>query len=241
MVNPSAGTVVALRSDMERLLIPFVVSTVACVPSMPSALLETTEVLDANRVAITVGGGGAGIANTSGGATGFAAGEVRLRVGVGGKQELGLDVFGGAGDSPTAGAAGGRFAYKIGPAPWLAFVATGGAYDLITQGSAGGTTHTAVFGGDLAAIVAPPAPPDQIRVYGGLRGSFAIPVFDGSTSATEALTIPVGVSLPLSESVRFAVEGGFVAAWAEYSAPTLSANITDVGGYGAVGLRFALQ
>ena len=236
---------------MRRVLVRMAVvglATSGCVPTMPSQLAEGTEVLAPREVGLTLAGGGGVVGpccGTSGKATGFGGAEGRLRVGVGAKQEIGVSAFGGVGgDNASSGAIGGKLAYKIAPAPWLAFIANAGSYDYITGGT--GTTHTAVFGGDLAAIVAPYTDSRGTQVYTGARGSFVIPVWSGSHGASEALTVPLGVMLKTGELVRVFLEGGFLAGFGQFRSESpppdnYSGDVTLVGGYGTAAVQFILR
>ncbi len=217
---------------------------------MPTQLAESTEVLDWSKVGVTVAGGGGAVAeccnNSSNNSPGgFGGGEVRVRVGMGHGQEIGVSAFGGAGSSnPINGAFGGKLAYKIAPLPWLAFVANGGAYDYI--GWSNNVSNTAVFGGDLAAIVAGYVDSRGTQIYGGVRGAFAVPVFTGAHGASESLTVPIGVMLKLSDLVRVFFEGGFVASWGQYRSESpppdnYSADLTLLGGYGTAAVQFVFR
>jgi hypothetical protein len=214
---------------------------------MPSQFAESTETLEPGKVGVTVAGGAGAIAAcckaNNGSPVGFGGGEARLRVGVGGKQEVGVSAFGGVGsNNPVDGALGGKLAYKIAPVPWLAVVANAGAYDFMGGGT-GGISHTAVFGGDLAAILAAKLDSQGNAIYSGARGSFVIPVLDGAHGATETVTVPVGIMLATSERVRVFLEGGLLLGFSQFTDekdPTSSGDTTTLGGFGTAAIQFIL-
>ena len=232
---------------MHRSFFLAALGSAACVPTMPSAFVESTEVLDSGRVDLTVAGGAGAVAaccDKASAAAGFGGGEVRARIGVGGRQEVGVTAFGGAGSNPADGVMGGKLAYKIAPVPWLAIVANAGAYDFLGSQVGGGISHTAVFGADLAAILAANLDARGTQLYGGARGSFVIPILSGATGSTEALTVPIGLTYQASEVARLYVEGGLIFSGAQFNDeadPTFSGSGTQLGGYGALGVRFALR
>lgn len=224
-----------------RNLIPLVLfaSAAACAPTLPPHLGEGTEVLAPGHVNLNIAGGAVGGERVAGGPNDnqFGAGaEVRSRVGLPGKQELGVSFFGGAGTSIGNGdppfGLGGKLSYKIAPTPWLAFVASGGA--LYYRVSA-----TAAFGGDLAVIVAPYTAPNGNQLYLALKGAFSIPVLQGATGANEAIIVPIGFSLHTSERVRFFIEGGPIAGFSQLS--TSATNPTVLGGYSILAVTFILR
>lgn len=213
---------------------------------MPSQFSESTEVLAPGKIGFTLAGGGSAIAgcctSNNGSAVGFGGGEARLRVGIGGQQELGVSAFGGVGsNSPVDGAVGGKIAYKLAPVRWFAIVANAGAYDFIGGGTS--LSHTATFGGDIAGILAATLDSKGDQIYSGARLSFAIPVLTNAQSATGSLTVPVGVMLVTSERVRVFLEGGLVGSVATYSTTDgmYSGNATTLGGYGTLGVQFILR
>lgn len=203
-------------------------------PPPPFHLTETTEVVRRGAVVVTpaFGGGGMGLAGGVGGGA-------RVRVGVGALQEVGVEATGfyvgngkrQPGDPPwegSSGAFGMKLSYKIAPLGWLAVV--GGA------GPGYGATGWAL-GGDLGVIFARPR--GVVRPYGGVVGTFAVPVgraldLDGGT--TGGFSIPVGLGLVVSPRLRLYFEAGFLAAWANNS-PTEE----NLGGYGALGVGIVLD
>ena len=116
--------------------------------------------------------------------------EGRVRLGVGANSEIGLGVFGGGGTPVGNGdppfAIGGKLTYKLAPFPWLAFVVDAGAMNFRVAAIAD-------FSGDLAVIVAPWHRPDGRQLYVALKGTFAVPVLEGSSNVNEALIVPIGL------------------------------------------------
>lgn len=240
---------------MRVTLLALLLASAACAPTLPPHFAESTEVLAPREVGITVAGGVAGLdtqsksgnMNAVDGDFVIAAGEVRARVGLGARQEIGISGFAGVdlASKTLAYGGGGKLSYKVAPASWLAFVAGGGAY-AFTSGDA------PVFGGDLAVILAPYTDPRRgIQVYTGARGSFAIPTFKcsacapgvGAHGASEGLTIPIGVAIHTAERVRFFVEAGFLAGWFQYrdEPPKYPNDGVVLGGYGLVAVTFIIR
>ncbi len=195
--------------------------------------------LPPHAIGLTLGGGGGIVGCNQCNAIYAMGGEARLRAGIGNHQEIGVTAFGGAEGSSSSSSQtssswgyvfGGSISYKVAPAPWLAFVASGGALD---------QQETAIFGGDLAAIVAPYTDSRGTQLYTGARGSFAIPVLNGAHGATEALTVPLGLSLRSGGDVHVFLEGGLVVGFNQFTDetnPTVTGDATLVGGYASIGV-----
>jgi hypothetical protein len=205
---------------------------------------ESTEVLRRGQIGLTGAGGLGAMAtdvgkNTSSGEV-AGAGEVRVRVGIGGRQEVGLTGFGGVGSTSGSNSSvpyeiGGKLSYKVAPSRWFAFVTSGGAFD---------ESQIAAFGGDLAAIVAPYADRAGDQFYTGAKGSVAVPVMQNARGVTEALTLPIGYAFRSSDDVRVFLEGGAVVGFAQlYDAnqPLTTGGTTALGGYGVVAVRVLLH
>jgi hypothetical protein len=215
------------------------IASTGCYSTMPPHLGEGTEVLGPGQVNLNVAGGAGYGERVAGGPNDaqFGAGfEVRSRVGLGAKQELGVSVMGGMGTALGGGdppfALGGKLSYKVAPLPWLAFVASGGAMDYAVSA-------TAVIGGDLAVIVAPYTAPNGNQFYIGAKGSFVVPVLKNATGVDEAIIVPIGLSFRASERVRFFVEAGPIAGF--YQQSNATSSITGIGGYSIVALTFLLR
>jgi hypothetical protein len=209
---------------------------------MPTAFGESTEPLSAHQVSVNVmGGGGAvgGTCSTCNGALGAAGGQLRLRYGIDGKQEIGVSGFGAAAFSTQGksaiGSGGGELSYKLVPTKRLALVAGFGFIDLASQGVAGA-------GGDLGVLVAPYMD-DKASVYTGVRGALVgYPSGDGAWS--ESITVPIGVSIAASDGVRIIAEGGLLLGWEQFNGngfggTSLSSNVV-IGGYGTIGVQVTL-
>ena len=179
-------------------------------------------------------------------------GGLRVRVGVGARQEVGVEGTAAFVDTGKADASspswigksaawGFKLSYKGAPTDWLAFVAGAGGSETAT-----GTA----LGGDLAAILAwPTALRGIVRPYGGVRGTFAIPVgraIDAAGGVTAGLVVPVGLAFEPRPWLRLFVEAGFVDVWSErYDSGTVMTpkgmfGAEHVGMYGTVGASFIL-
>jgi hypothetical protein len=217
--------------------------SIGCYSTLPSHFAESTDVLDPGSVGLTVAGGIAGLAEgcCKATATGrlVGGGDVRARIGVGARQEVGASLFAGVGDgSAVPYELGGEASYKVAPVSWLALVAGGGAMAVVDPST------TAVLGGDLAAIVAPYTDPHGTQIYTGARGSIAAPILKGAHGATEAMTLPLGAAIGTRQPFRYFVEVGAVVAWSQYhdeKDPSISGNGTTLGGYGAAAVAFVLR
>jgi hypothetical protein len=239
---------IVLMLKRVGLLVIASVALAGCYPTLPPHLAEGTEVLRPGGVSLNFAGGGAGFAanvspspGTSSTTLGVGGLESRVRVGIGGKQEIGAGVFLGVGSATAGGvppfALGGKLSYKVAPVPWLAIIADGGVLD---EGSA----SVAIIGGDVAVVVAPYTAPNGSQLYVGTRGSFAVPFLQGARATNESIEIPIGVALHTSKRVRFFVEGGPVIGLAQQVddvAPNVSQDVTSVGAYGIVGVTLILR
>lgn len=198
---------------------------------MPPIFAESTEVLRPAQVGVTIAGGAGGLGyipckDCVG--SPFAAGAVaRVRVGLGGNQELGALAFGAVtsnGDSSGFGViGGGALSYKLRAAPCLAFVADAGAIDQ-------------AFTGDAGLIFALYTDSRGRQLYSGLRGTVAIPIDAQWVGSTFALTAPIGFMLRPTRRSRVFLEAGVVGGSARntfYADPRMS----GVGGYGSIAVE----
>lgn len=193
---------------------------------MPPAFGESTEVVAPGKVGVTIGGGGGGVACSTCSSTLGLGAFARVRVGIGGRQELGVSGFGvlTSGSSGGVGAiGGGALSYKLGAAPWLAFVANAGAIDQS-------------FGGDVALIVAPYTDSGGRQIYTGLRGSVAIPLVPDVRAATTAVTAPIGLSLRPTSASRVFLEAG-VMAGGQQTDGFDAQRVGGVGGYASIAVE----
>jgi len=213
-----------------------------CYPTLPPHLGEGTEVLGPGRVNLAVAGGAGSFEGKD--ATGayvnqFAAGiEARVRTGVGANSEVGASFIGGMGTNVGGGdppfALGGKLSYKWGPLPWLAIVVDAGAMDFAVA-------SVALFSGDLAVITAPYTWANGMQFYVGAKGAFSVPVLSNATNVNEAIIVPIGLRIPTSEKVRFFVEAGPIAGFAQQSSSGGSSSTNSFGGYGTLSLTFLLR
>src|ERR1044071_8975051 len=161
-----------------------IVVLAACTVPPPFHVLETTETLQARKVSFTAGGGGGGGNHLDD----CCAGAARVRVGVGNRQEVGVDgELIGSKDTIIGGI---KLAYKRSPTDGVAIVAGPG----VMVGGAPGE-RTAV-GGDVGAIVSS-RPGTRLQLYTALRASVAVPVRHDPYELggiSEALVLPIGVA-----------------------------------------------
>jgi hypothetical protein len=225
----------------------------ACAPLTPPSpfhFLETSQVLQKDQVAITVGAGG-GATALDGNAGG---GSLRVRAGAGHDQEIGVEVAAlyvntGKRDNTSPvwvgqfGYVGGKVVHKWAARPWFALVSGLGA-----SWSATGLA----FGGDFGGILSRPR--GLLRPYAGARLSLALPArrdIETNGGVTLAITPAAGLAIVVTPNVRVYFEGGALLAWAELGVPdhgvpansdgTYHENDFHGGGYGAVGLQFSTE
>jgi hypothetical protein len=208
-----------------------VVATSACVPTPPFHTFETADALAANHVAVTVGGGGGG----NNGGTCCSGGGARLRVGVGGGQEIGVDAT--ALTDGNTYDIGTKLAYKRQVAPNVAIVAGAGA----TFGRV--NTYGTTIGGDVGAVASMSGP--KIQPYAALRIAVAKHLQSSDPQAVEAAIAAVGVAVPAG-AFRFFFELGGVVALQQshdsFSDPTTPTNTHDTEGYyGAAGIAYTFR
>ena len=199
-------------------------------PTLSPHVGEGTRVLRRGQVgvAITAAGGGGTHSISGNNASSVGGGvEARVRVGLPGDQELGVKIGAGissktTGDPPIL--FGGALSYKIAPRPWLALIADLGAMDKAIS-------STAIFGGSLAAIVAPYTT-GNTQLYTGLKGSFSIPKLSDASGTAEVVTLPVGLAWQASEHTQLVFEaGGFYGASSVDAGGTKTSS-SGVAGYG---------
>jgi hypothetical protein len=239
-------TWLTLLSKARRLTVIAVggLALAACAPLTPGPpfhFLETSRVLDKDKVAVTLGAGGG-----SGGWDGAAAGgTARVRVGIGHQSEIGIE---GAGVWVNHGWAGaqkyveapsgaflGKLAYKWAPAKWFALLA----------GAGGSRSATGLgLGADLGFVLT--LDRWAVKPYLGGRFSFGVPVdhpVHADGGVTPALIGAVGLSVPAGPA-RVLFEGGLVGAWSE-RAPTDAHPFwgwdTHGAAYGALAVEIPLH
>jgi hypothetical protein len=223
----------------------------------PFHLAETTAVLPQRKLSFNTTAG-VGTMSQEGWGPG---GALRIRMGVGAKQEVGVE--GGmayldtgepkGGAPPWIGknsAYGAKLSWKYAPLPWLAVLAGAGISSAATGAAAGG---------DLALILSSDEPfRGWLRPYGGVRGSFALPIgrdIADRGGPTAALVLPGGLSLQVNRWVSLFLEFGAILAWssigadpARYNEPVTApsaqrffAPAQHGGAYGAFGATFLLE
>jgi hypothetical protein len=214
----------------------------ACTPlavTPPFHLTETAEILRPGQVAVTAAGGGAfgGFLDGAGG------GAARVRVGVGARQEVGIEggaAYAAEGTVDVASESrqqsqtflSGKLSWKAGLTDWLAVVAGVGAGH---EWRAPHDNSLTTVGGDAGAVASPPRPlGGRWLPYGGLRLSVAVPVDDSDVSTTVAFAIPVGVAFVLTPHARLFAEVGGLEAHGGNAADTSWQG----AGYGALGFTY---
>jgi hypothetical protein len=175
-----------------------------CTVPPPFQTFETASTLPKGGVQLMVAGGGGGGEGLDGCCGGGAA---RVRLGIGGDQELSLDgnmIF-----SRYDVIGGLRAGYKI--APWTHVALVGGAGGVLYD-------NYQTVGGDLGVIVSARDADDVWIPYTALRVSAAIPAKGDRYDAggvSETFTIPLGVSRRLIEHWQLMAEIGGVGAVSE--------------------------
>ncbi len=232
-----------LAEHMRYTILALALVATGCYPTLPPHLGEGTDVLRPGGVNLNVAGGAgdAQIKQPVGGANAnefVAAFDVRARVGIGAKSEVGASVFGGFGTGVGGGdppfGLGGKITYKVAPVQWFAVVADAGVMDFAVA-------SVGVFSGDLALIFAPWTSPDGKQLYIAGKGAFSIPVLSGATNVNEALIVPIGFQLPLSQKVRMYFEAGPLVGFAQQSNAGVTTSTNSFGGYGTLAWTFLLR
>jgi hypothetical protein len=225
-------------------------------PLVPFHLTETTDVLKPRKFSFNASAGLGTMVQEGWGP----GGTLRVRVGVGAKQEVGVEggmVYADTGE-PKGGAPpwigkssayGAKLSWKYAPLPWLAVVAGGGASVAATGSAAGG---------DLALVLSSDHPfRGWLRPYGAVRGSFALPIgrdLQDRGGPTAALILPGGLSFQVNKWVSLFLEFGAILAWSsigaspeQYSEPAVPSvrhffePSQHSGLYGAFGATFLLE
>jgi hypothetical protein len=205
----------------------------------PHYFAETATPLRHGSVRVTSVGGGGG--NMGGGGAG---GGARLRVGVGGRHEVGIEgsalriresagaAFGSAlssgrvSDSTTFA---GKVSWKVAANRWLAFIGGAGA---ARSGVHDTETHPATYRGvslatDVAAVVSKTTE-SGVPFYAGARFSIAVPVAPHGVMTpppASALSLGAGWAPAVRDDLHVLIELG----------PTLAIEQLGLGGYVLVG------
>jgi len=198
-----------------------------CTVPPPFHTLQTASTLPAGGVSVMAaggGGGGEGLHSCCGGAA------ARVRVGIGGDQELGID--GNAIFSKNEVAGGFRLGYKLAPSARLAVLAGAGAFFIERLPSAGL---------DLGAVVSLRQSSETVVPYTGLRLAGAIPIDSDLYSGgglSQTMTIPIGVSVRLGPRWQGMAELGGLGALSEARSGTsgMVETQTNLGLYGALAI-----
>ncbi len=194
--------------------------TCGCIPGPAWHLGETAAVHPRGEVSVTAAGGVGPYGatdltenNLNGGASVAAGGSVRVRVGVGHRQEVGVEA-----SAAYPGAYSALVRWKIAPRDWLALVADVGG--TIRPGPAIGT--------DVALVFSSTGP--RVRVYGGPR--VGISELLSAYNFSETLTLAIGAWYQALPRVALFVEMGPVVGFSH----TSSHDYAAYGGYIAVGV-----
>ena len=200
---------------------------------LPFHLAETATPLQRGELRATAAGG-AGVLGLDGAGGGGAA---RLRIGVGRRQEVGVEgellrVDTGRPDDKSPRWIGKSFTYglklswKGAPTDWFAVIAGAGAMHAATGESAGA---------DLAIVFSRPT--GIVRPYAGLRGTIAFPVsrpLDDAGGVSGGLVVPGGLSLHFASNYDLFIEGGWAQLWSDSGQHSHGG-----GGYALLAFAFA--
>jgi hypothetical protein len=229
-------------------LLPLVIALTACAPIIPFHFAETAETLGKKQASLTIAGGGGDGANGNGNKfveKCCGGGAVRVRVGVGHAQEVGVEgsVVGG-GDLDSGGVyLLGKLSYKLGLTPNVALLAGTG---LAGGASRSGRTTDVALGADLALVLSTNRLARVLRLYSGARFSFIVPVAKDPHRSdigapTQAFVVPLGLSVEPTPSLRLYFEGAFFGGFSE---PNIDGPVTSqtwYGGYGTFALAFLFR
>jgi hypothetical protein len=222
------------RLAVEALTITLAAGCVPISAPIPLHLAETATPLQRGELRATAGGGG-GVMGLDGGGGG---GDVRLRIGVGARQEVGVEgellrVDTGKPDNKSPRWIGKSFVYglkvswKGAPTDWFAVIAGAGAMSAATGESAGA---------DLALVFSRPV--GIVRPYAGFRGTIAFPVARPLADAggiTGGLVVPGGLSFHFTSRADLFLEGGWTQLWSD------GGQHEHGGGYCLLALAYAFM
>lgn len=233
-----------MLADMLRLLplsvgLPLLLGCAPLSPSVPIHLHETTEVQPRGRFSLGFGAGGGGLAQEGGGT----GGNLRVRVGTGARQEVGLEgavVYADTGAPRSTGPAwtgkstafGARLSWKAAPVPWLALLAGAAASSSATGGAVGGDLGV-LFGSGRPLL-------SRLWPYAAARAFVAVPVgrdIEATGGVTVSLAVPVGMAIGVGRSVRLFFEGGGLFARSSLT----TGGDSHGGGYGSAGVLIILE
>jgi hypothetical protein len=80
-----------------------------------------------------------------------------------------------------------------------------------------------------------------MQFYVAAKGAFSVPVLTNASNVNEAIIVPIGLQIPTSQRVRFYVEAGPIAGFAQQTNGGSSSSTNSFGGYGTVALTFLLR
>jgi hypothetical protein len=224
---------------------------VACTPIIPFYFAESAETLKKGGVSLTVAGGGGGgrqpnqgnggtpIQNCCGG------GAVRVSGGVGRQVELGFEtaVIGGkrtgSGYNDSELLVLNKLRLKAGFGEHLALLAGVG---VSVFSDASKNTGYAGLGADIGLVWTTGLMARMVRIYGGARFSFVLPLKTNNYEAapTQDFIVPLGLSFALKPSVRLYVEAGLVGGFAEGGGGyDVFETWPWIGGYGLCAVSYA--
>lgn len=202
------------RLGVQALTVTLLAGCVPLTAPVPFHLAETATPLERGELRVTgaVGGGNAVLDGSGGG------GAVRLRIGVGARQELGMEgmllrIDTGKPDDKSprwigqSNTWGVKLSWKGAPTNWFAVIAGAGAVSSATGESAGA---------NLAIVFSRPV--GLFRPYAGLRGTIAFPIarpLDDAGGITGGFVVPGGISLHLARSSDLFIEGGWASLWSD--------------------------
>ncbi len=226
--------------------------TAGCTPIIPMHFGETAEVIAKKEISLTVsGGGGSGSATpVSGGSANnvkdcCGGGAGRVRFGIGHNMEVGVEAeILGIGDTKGGDIIlGGKVSYKYAPIPFLAILAGVGAVGTLGVNN-NNKNGDAGLGADIGVVASTPVLAKILRIYGGARFSFVVPVrgdIYAGGGPTQAIVIPVGISLEPNPRWRVYAEGGYLGGWSENNYAVNGnafGSINWNGGYAALNVAY---
>lgn len=217
-----------------------------CAGTAPFHFAETAQVLRPGQVSITAAGG-LGKAEDSDGYVG--GGGLRVRGGLGGHSELGVEGTALTSDNRKVIGGGAKLSFKGAVTPWMA-VLLGGGVGIGRYQVTGGITRDLLplyAGGDLGLVFSPYRPLLRVlRPYLGLRAGLGADVGDlnlDSQLRTAHLvfspTAAGGLSVEPASWLHVLLEGGYLGALYHNRNDSPSSKYYNAG-YGALALAFLL-
>ena len=221
-----------MRSLLPSLLLLF---AAGCVPTGPFVTAETADILRARQVSFMAAGGPAVGTNSGSSSTSYGGGaDIRVRVGIGHNQEVGAELTALLASSPSQETLlVGRLRHKLGLGRHLALISAVAVGGDVISGS-----NLQDAGADTGIVASTGSLGDRLRLYGGARVGFSLPLTDfGGLPKMETLTLPLGLAIGVSERARLYTEAGLMAGLYQANGTSGIDNGRWVAGYFALGLE----